>query len=39
MEALEHQGIGRLFGPGTSTADLVHYIREWAAARQSGAPA
>jgi methylmalonyl-CoA mutase, C-terminal domain len=39
MEALERQGIGRLFGPGTSTADLVGYIREWAAARQSGATA
>lgn len=39
MEVLERQGIGRLFGPGTSTADLVRYIREWAAARRSGAPA
>src|SRR5438445_812902 len=31
MEALEHQGIGKLFGPGTPTADLVKYIEEWAA--------
>src|SRR5213592_759568 len=31
MEALERQGIGKLFGPGTPTADLVKYIEEWAA--------
>jgi methylmalonyl-CoA mutase C-terminal domain/subunit len=31
-EALKAQGIGRLFGPGTPTADLVDYIRSWAAA-------
>lgn len=35
MSALEQQGIGKLFGPGTSTADLVDYIKEWFAARQS----
>ena len=29
MEALEAQGIGKLFGPGTPTGDLVTYIREW----------
>ena len=29
--ALKEQGIGRLFGPGTATSDLVGYIREWAA--------
>ncbi len=28
--ALSAQGIGRLFGPGTPTGDLVEYIREWA---------
>ena len=28
---LERQGIGKLFGPGTPTADLVHYIEGWAA--------
>jgi len=33
VEALEHQGIGRLFGPGTPTADLIKYIEEWAADR------
>jgi len=31
MEALQRQGVGRLFGPGTPTSDLVGYIREWAA--------
>ncbi|HXF95368.1 MAG TPA: cobalamin B12-binding domain-containing protein [Gemmatimonadales bacterium] len=31
MAALERQGIGRLFGPGTPTAELVKYITEWAA--------
>jgi len=31
MEALQKQGIGRLFGPGTPTSDLVKYIEEWAA--------
>ena len=35
MAALERLGIGRLFGPGTPTSDLVDYIKEWFAARQS----
>jgi methylmalonyl-CoA mutase C-terminal domain/subunit len=30
MDALHSQGIGRLFGPGTPTGDLVTYIQEWA---------
>jgi methylmalonyl-CoA mutase C-terminal domain/subunit len=34
MEALAALGVGRLFGPGTSTADLVRYIQEWFAERQ-----
>jgi methylmalonyl-CoA mutase C-terminal domain/subunit len=29
VEALEAQGIGRLFGPGTATSDAVDYIRSW----------
>jgi methylmalonyl-CoA mutase, C-terminal domain len=32
MEALEALGVGKLFGPGTHTADLVTYIHAWAAA-------
>jgi methylmalonyl-CoA mutase, C-terminal domain len=31
---LQRQGIGRLFGPGTATTDLINYIREWFAERQ-----
>jgi methylmalonyl-CoA mutase C-terminal domain/subunit len=31
MELLEEQGIGRLFGPGTPTTDLIQYINAWAA--------
>jgi len=31
MEALQAQGIGRLFGPGTTTTELIDYIRSWAA--------
>jgi len=30
MEALKSRGIGRLFGPGTPTADLISYITSWA---------
>jgi methylmalonyl-CoA mutase, C-terminal domain len=32
MDSLERQGVGRLFGPGTPTADLIAYIESWAAA-------
>ena len=31
MDALEKGGLGRLFGPGTPTSDLVSYIQSWAA--------
>ena len=31
MAALESQGTGKLFGPGTPTSDLIKYIQEWAA--------
>jgi methylmalonyl-CoA mutase C-terminal domain/subunit len=31
MDALEQGGMGRLFGPGTPTSDLVSYIQAWAA--------
>jgi methylmalonyl-CoA mutase C-terminal domain/subunit len=33
MDALQQRGVARLFGPGTSTQDLVEYIREWFVAR------
>lgn len=31
VEALQRQGTGRLFGPGTPTSDLIEYIQAWAA--------
>jgi methylmalonyl-CoA mutase C-terminal domain/subunit len=34
MAALHQQGVGKLFGPGTSTSDLVRYIQEWFARRE-----
>ena len=37
MDALAEQGVGKLFGPGTSTADLVDFIRTWFAAQESHA--
>jgi methylmalonyl-CoA mutase C-terminal domain/subunit len=30
MESLASRGVGRLFGPGTPTSELVAYIRGWA---------
>ncbi len=29
MDALQARGIGRLFGPGTPTAELIDYIKGW----------
>ena len=34
MESLEQLGVGRLFGPGTSTTDLIEYITGWFQARE-----
>jgi methylmalonyl-CoA mutase C-terminal domain/subunit len=34
MDALQAQGVGKLFGPGTPTSDLVNYIQDWFAQRQ-----
>ena len=34
MDSLQSTGVARLFGPGTSTQELVDYIREWFAARE-----
>ena len=31
MAALQQQGIGKLFGPGTPTSELIEYIESWAA--------
>jgi methylmalonyl-CoA mutase, C-terminal domain len=29
MKALQKMGVGKLFPPGTSTADIADYIRDW----------
>lgn len=34
MDALQAMGTGKLFGPGTPTADLIEYIRSWFAEQQ-----
>jgi methylmalonyl-CoA mutase, C-terminal domain len=34
MEELQRLGTGKLFGPGTSTSDLVDYIRNWFVERE-----
>jgi len=31
MTALEGQGTGKLFGPGTPTSELIKYIQDWVA--------
>ncbi|MGH7492136.1 MAG: cobalamin B12-binding domain-containing protein [bacterium] len=31
---LEHQGVSRVFGPGTDTRDIVEFIRHWNATRR-----
>ncbi len=31
IEALAQRGVGKLFGPGTPTTDLIDYITTWAA--------
>jgi methylmalonyl-CoA mutase, C-terminal domain len=34
MEELQSHGIGRLFGPGTPTTELIEYIRGWFTERE-----
>ena len=34
VEALEKRGVGKLFGPGTPTSELVSYIKDWFATRE-----
>jgi methylmalonyl-CoA mutase C-terminal domain/subunit len=34
IEALQKLGIGKLFGPGTATTDLIAYIKEWFVERE-----
>ena len=37
MDALEARGVGKLFGPGTPTSELIDYIKEWFASREGAA--
>jgi len=30
IESLQQQGVGKLFGPGTPTTELIDYITHWA---------
>jgi methylmalonyl-CoA mutase C-terminal domain/subunit len=34
IEELQKQGVGKLFGPGTPTTDLIDYIKEWFVERE-----
>jgi methylmalonyl-CoA mutase, C-terminal domain len=34
MDELHAKGIGKLFGPGTPTTDLIDYIKQWFSERQ-----
>jgi methylmalonyl-CoA mutase C-terminal domain/subunit len=36
-ERLQELGVGRLFGPGTSTEEAVEYVRSWCASHEDGA--
>ncbi len=33
VEALEKMGTGKIFGPGSSTSDIIAYIKEWSKTR------
>jgi methylmalonyl-CoA mutase C-terminal domain/subunit len=35
-EELARMGVGRIFGPGTPTAEPIQYIRDWFAAHREG---
>lgn len=34
IDELQRRGVGKLFGPGTPTSDLIEYIREWFATKE-----
>ena len=36
VHALEAQGVGRLFGPGTTTSTAIDYIRGWFSEQERG---
>jgi methylmalonyl-CoA mutase C-terminal domain/subunit len=35
VAALEAQGVGRLFGPGTTTSTAIAYVKEWFATQET----
>jgi methylmalonyl-CoA mutase C-terminal domain/subunit len=35
VETLEKMGTGKIFGPGSSTGDIIAYIKEWAKGRRT----
>ena len=34
IEELQRRGVGKLFGPGTPTTDLIDYIKTWFASKE-----
>jgi methylmalonyl-CoA mutase, C-terminal domain len=38
IDELQRQGVGKLFGPGTPTTDLIDYIKEWFASKEGASP-
>jgi methylmalonyl-CoA mutase C-terminal domain/subunit len=34
IDELQRRGVGKLFGPGTPTTDLIEYIKEWFATKE-----
>jgi methylmalonyl-CoA mutase, C-terminal domain len=34
IDELQRRGVGKLFGPGTPTTELIDYIKEWFAAKE-----
>src|SRR6186997_1776251 len=38
MDALQRLGVGKLFGPGTPTSELIEYIQRWFAEREGAPP-
>jgi methylmalonyl-CoA mutase C-terminal domain/subunit len=38
IEELQRKGVGKLFGPGTPTTDLIDYIKEWFASKEGASP-
>jgi methylmalonyl-CoA mutase C-terminal domain/subunit len=37
IDPLKKMGFSAIFGPGTSTEDIIKFVNEWAATRKDGA--